>query len=221
MFSLALFSKLWGLSWVRGSALAIGVVVVVMGWGALRHHDGYSEGYREAKRVTEAAWSADAALARASALKATMRADSATSALRDSLSVATTKVALFKESAALARGQYAEALRQYQLVKANARDTSSTAGTALPAACDALASSCSNALAAAQSETNALVEKLRVAEALSADHERTIASEHARWTPVIQDALAQQRQTFRAPSRLAWSVGGTVVGSLLTLLVHH
>ena len=214
---IALALTLWRIPAVRGVAASVAFLAAVVGWGVLRHHDGYSDGYREGKQATEAAWNADAALARTSAEKATMRADSTTSALRDSLDRSSIRIARLSEAAALARGQYREALLQYNLAKVHARD--SLPATDVIAACDVLANRCAIAIATAQDERDALSEKLRLAEALAVEQTKTITTEPARWKPVVSDALAQQRQSFRAPSRTAWTVAGGIAGSLLTLLV--
>lgn len=211
MFSLSLLSKLWGLSWVRGSALAIGVLVAVVSWGSLKRRDGYSDGYRDAKRITEAAWDADAALARVSAQKATMRADSLTSALRDSLQVQTALVSRLAEARARAQGQYAEALRAYETLKAASGDS---IPSDIRTVCDALASSCSTTLAAATAEKDALVMQLRTAEAMAVAQTDYATKESERWKPVIADALSEQRRGFHAPSRSRWFGAGFASGAM-------
>lgn len=215
MIGLAL--KLWQIKAVRGATLGVGVLVAVVAGGGLLHRDGYAKGRADQKVASETAWNADAALARAAALTATTHATAIIEALRDSLSESSRKIALLSETAALARGQYREALLQYNLAKAHARDSLPT--TDIVAACDALANRCAIAIATAQDERDALTEKLRQAEALAAQQTRMIEDEPVRWKPVIADALSQQRAGFHAPSRTAWSVGGAVLGSLLTLLV--
>jgi hypothetical protein len=209
MISLGLLSKLWGLSWVRGTALSIGILVAVISWGALKRRDGYSEGYREAKRITEAAWNADAALAREVAAGIKARTDSLTRALRDSLTKQTALVARLSEARARAQGQYAAALEAYQTLKAASGDS---LPPELVTACDAVASSCTNALAAAEREKDGLVMQLRTAEALAVAQTDYATKEPERWKPIIADALSEQRRSFQAPSRTRWFAMGAAAG---------
>lgn len=209
MISLGILSKLWGLSWVRGAALSVGVLVAVVGWGALKRRDGYFDGYREAKKLTEAAAAQDAALARQVVAAVGRHTDSLTSALRDSIRAQTALVARLSEARARAQGQYADALRAYEALKA-------ASGDSLPAdvvtACDAVAATCTNALAAAEREKDGLVMQLQTAEALSVAHFDAEAREPERWKPVIADALERQRQSFKAPSRTRWFAMGAAAG---------
>jgi hypothetical protein len=209
MISLGILSKLWGLSWVRGTALSVGVLVAVVGNGWLQGRIKYREGRKDERTVMQAAWDADAALARASALKVKMHADSLTSALRDSITAQSKLVARLSEARARAQGQYAQALEAYNALKALSGDS---VPPEMVTACDAIAATCSNALAAAEHEKDGLVMQLRTAEALAVAQSDAMAREPERWKPVIADALSEQRRGFHAPSRTKWAAAGTVLG---------
>lgn len=211
MISLSILSKLWGLSWVRGAALSAGFLIAIVSWGALKRRDGYSEGYREAKKITEDARDADAKLARDAAQRVKAHADSLTAALRDTMQAQDALIAHLKEASARASGRYAEALRFYEEAKKLAGD--SVPNDPVARACDAVATACTLALSAAQMEKDALVSRLRTAEAMAVAQTDYAAKETERWKPVIADALSEQRRSFHAPSRSKWFGAGMAIGA--------
>ena len=217
MFSLAALSKLWEIRGVRGAAYCVGMLVALVWHGSLRYHDGVSAGIREEK----AAWQAEATRARAIEAQARTRSDAVMFALRDSLRMKSQQIAQLSEASALARGKYSEALLQYQLAKLHARDTLTVPAADVPRACDAVVSACANALAVADSERVALVDKLRLAELTAQHQDSVITTEPARVSLTVRDALAEQRASQATPHRALYVVGGAVLGSLLTLVVHR
>ncbi len=202
-----LLKKLAGSRITWGVGIALGVLLGIAWHG----HNKYAEGKHDGITQEKATWVSEVALARASATASQVAADAATSALRDSLGQARAATARAEERAAMQQGKYREALGWYLAAK-NAR-VDSLPLTAEQLACDSLASSCANAIAASQEVRDSLTAQLRTAEALSRQQDSVIRMEPARTTLTVREAMAAQRDAFKAPSRSKWFAGGFAAGA--------
>ncbi len=211
MIALSVLSKMWSLTWLRWAVAGAGMLAVCAFGVQVLRNESYSDGFREGKKVTQAQWDADATLARTVAARITAHRDSLTAALRDTMQAQDALIAHLREASARASGRYAEALRFYEEAKALAGD--SLPDDPVARACDAVATACTLALSAAQMEKDALVSRLRTAEAAAVAQTDYEAKEQQRWKPVILDALSEQRRSFHAPSRTQWFGAGMAIGA--------
>lgn len=191
---------------VRRVAVALGLCAVAVAAVLIQKWVSYREGFRDGTTQAQAAASKDAAIAKAAADSAWAVLFTQAAAARDAQRVAEQSVAR-----AQARSVAAEA-RLQDAITAVRVDT-----LEIPSSCTELASSCQNAAALWGHERDTLT-------ALIAAQDRTLlrqgeiaAAEPARLAHAMRAALAEQRRTFRAPSRLTWSTIGALAGAVLTL----
>jgi hypothetical protein len=171
----------------------------------------YRAGVAEGKRVERAESSREIALARAVVDRNQIAADAIAQALRDTIAQRDQRIMELREKAALATGKYREALGWYLAGKA-ARD-STVPLTDEQIRCDAVVSSCANALAAEGAVKDSLTRQLRTAERLVAVRDSSARLEPVRTSLALRDALAAQRAAFKAPSRTKWAAIGAGIGA--------
>ena len=199
--------------WVQGGLALVIMVACWLGYGEYRYRNGKADGIAQER----AAWSSEVALARASADSSQVAANAAMSALRDSISRRNEVIARLREHDAMMSGKYREALGWYNAAKATRPD--SLPLTAEQLACDSLAASCANAIAASQVVRDSLSAQLRMAERLIVRKDSVIMTEPARTSLSNREVLARQRALFKAPGRVKWAALGAGLGALATWLV--
>jgi hypothetical protein len=183
-----------------GVGIALGVFVALASHGRLKYTEGHRDGVAKATQA-----------AQADALTAKAVSDSAWAVL-----YAQAAAARDAERAALARVARAEARTRAATARvANALTVfaADTVAQMVPA-CAELAESCANAAALWGHERDTL-------SALIAAQGRALliagdlqATEPQRMADALRVALAEQRRTFRRPSRVRWLLSGVALGAV-------
>jgi hypothetical protein len=186
-----------------GVGIALGVLVAIGVHGRLQYASGHRDGTVAAQ-----------ALAQRDAMRAKAVADSAWSVLyasairaRDAQRVAEKAAARSRARSAAAEARLEDALEAVRV------DT-----LEMPSSCTALASSCANAAALWSEERDTLTALVTAQDRALMTQGDLIATEPARLAAALRDALAEQRRSFRGPSRVRWAAVGAAAGLLFQVL---
>ena len=185
-----------------GVGIALGGLVAIAAHGRLK----YAEGFRDGSAQAAAAAQIDAAAARAVSDSVWSVLHAATIRSRDAQRIAEKAAARAETRTRVAMARLSDALAAYRA------DTVVQSAT-----CDALASSCANAAALWTHERDTLTVLIAVQDTVVIRQSEMIANEPQRLADAMRVALAEQRRTFRGPSRVTWSTLGAIAGAVLTL----
>jgi hypothetical protein len=185
-----------------GVGIALGVLVAIAAHGRLRYAAGYDAGFV-----------ARAVDAHADALTARAIADSTWAVLYAQALDARDAQRSAEQAAARAetRTRRATARLDDALAAVQADPTPQTPQ------CTALATSCAQARAAWDAERDSLHRVIATTDTLQRRAAAMAMAEPIRLQSALRVALEQQRQTFRAPSRVTWGTVGALVGAVVTL----
>lgn len=186
-----------------GVGIAVGFLVALAAHGRVKYAEGHRDGY--AKSIMHA---------QADALTAKAVSDSAWAVL-----YAQAAAARDAERAALARAARAEArTREATARLANSLAVFATDTVAqINPTCSELADACANAAALWGHERDTLTALVAAQDTTILRQGAFMNSEPQRMQDALRVALAQQRQTFRAPSRLGWFARGALAGAVAVL----
>jgi hypothetical protein len=186
-----------------GVGICLGVCVALAAHGRLKYAEGHRAGVAKA---TQAAQS-DALTAKAVSDSAWAVLYAQAAAARDAERAALAKVARAEARTRAAMGRLTNALTVFAI------DTVAQ----MNPTCAELASSCANAAALWGHERDTLSALIAAQDTTILRQGATMADEPQRMADALRVALAQQRQTFRAPSRVTWGTIGAVLGAVVTL----
>jgi hypothetical protein len=175
-----------------GAGIALGVLIACAWHG----HNKYAEGHRDATADAER----DAIAARAVS-------DSVTQAQRVAIDSATAKAQRAEVAAARATARAHVAQHRVRGALASVVVDSTT-----PDPVRALVTETSAALDLWDAERAGFEAQLAAKDAIIATQQQHMAGEPQRMTDAIRVALAEQRRTFRGPSRVRWLITGVVLG---------
>jgi hypothetical protein len=188
---------------VRGVLLCLGVVVAIAAHGRVKYADGYRTGSADAARAA----AIDAATARAAFDSSWAVLYSQAAAARDAQRTAEQAAARARTRSAVAEARLTNALKVF----------AENPGAQITPVCAELADSCANAAALWTHERDTLTALIATQDATILRHTEMRMTEPARYAAALREALARQRETFRAPSRVTWATLGAMVGAVLTL----
>ena len=186
-----------------GVAVALGGLIAIAAHGRLKYAEGHRDGTVQA-----------AALSQRDAMVAKAAADSAWSAMYQTALRSRDAQRIAEKAAARARTR--SAVAETRLANALAVFAGDSGAQVIPV-CAELADSCASAAALWTHERDTLTALIATQDATILRHTEMRMTEPARYAAALREALARQRETFRAPSRVTWATLGAIAGAVLTL----
>jgi hypothetical protein len=183
-----------------GVGIAMGVLIAVAWHGKNR----YAEGVRDERGRSQA----DALTAKAVSDSAWAVLYAQAAQARDAERAALAKVARAEARTRAAMGRLTNALTVFAI------DTVAQ----MNPTCAELASSCANAASLWGHERDTLTALIAAQDTTILRQGEMLTQEPQRMQDALRVALAQQRQTFRAPSRATWAVFGAIAGAIVTVV---
>jgi hypothetical protein len=184
-----------------GVGIAMGVLVALAAHGRLRYAEGHRDGFAKATQAAQA----DALTAKAVSDSAWAVLYAQAAQARDAERAALAKVARAEARSREAGARVANALVLF------AADTVAQ----MNPTCSELADACRNAAALWGQERDTLTALVATQDTTILRQGQFMNSEPQRMQDALRVALAQQRQTFRAPSRVTWGTLGAVLGAVV------
>lgn len=184
-----------------GVGIAAGVLIAIAAHGKNKYTEGHRDGVAKA---TQAAQS-DALTAKAVSDSAWAVLYAQAAQARDAERAALAKVARAEARTRAATARLDDALTVF---------ATDTVAQMVPA-CSELADACRNAAALWGHERDTLTALIAAQDSVVIRQGQIMDKEPQRMADALRVALAQQRSTFRAPSRVTWGTLGAVLGAVV------
>jgi hypothetical protein len=204
---IALAARLLENKAARGVLLSVSILIAVGAAYRLGAWTGDRSGYSRGKTEATAAAQADALTAKAVSDSAWAVLYAQAAQARDAERAALARVARAEARTRIATARLDDALSAYRV------DTISHTP-----ACSELADSCANAASLWGHERDTLTALIAAQDTTILRQSDMLTHEPQRMQDALRVALAQQRQTFRAPSRATWAFLGAIAGAIATVV---